>query len=208
MTGVAKFYKSKSIWIAGAIGLLLGVFIILAVRFFTYDAGHIHYHANFAVYINGQREQFKDSSYYEEETACKDGKNIVPADRAHMHDQINDVVHAHDHAVTWGQFFNNVGWTIGNDFIATRDRLYQNNDKSILHIVLNGQDLTGISSIANKVIVDRDKLLVDYGAADSQLQQEYNKIPSTAREHDEENDPASCSGPSTTTSSDRLHHLF
>ncbi|HSX17928.1 MAG TPA: hypothetical protein VLE51_01050 [Candidatus Saccharimonadales bacterium] len=205
-----KFFGRKNLkfWLAGIAGLVLGVLIILAIRFFTYNANHVHYHANFAVYIDGQREQFKGASYYEEETACKAGDNIAPADRAHMHDNINDVVHVHDRAVTWEQFFNNLGWSVGGDFIETRDTLYQNNDRSILHITLNGQDLTGISSIANKVIGDRDKLLLDYGPTDSQIKQEYNAIPSTAIQHDQENDPASCSGPTSTTFSDRLHHLF
>jgi hypothetical protein len=201
--------KFPRIWLIVAGAFLLGAIVILAVRFFTYDAGYTHYHANFVVYINGQREDFKNASYYEEETACKASSNMVPVDRAHMHDNTNDVVHVHDHAVTWGQFFSNLGWSVGRDFIETRDQTYQNSGSGVLHIFLNGQNLTGLTSIDNKVIGDRDKLLLSYGdISNADLQKEYNVIPSTALQHDEEKDPASCSGPSSTTISERLHHLF
>lgn len=199
----------SKIWLAAVGGLVLGALIILSIRFFAYNANHIHYHANFAVYLNGQSEQFKSPSYYEEETACKAEGSMTPQDRAHMHDAVNNVVHVHDNAVTWGQFFNNLGWSVGKDFIETRDRLYQNNGKAVLNVILNGQNLTGISSITNTVIGDQDQLLLSYGdIGNAQLQSEYQAIPNAAKAHDSENDPATCSGPGTTTFSERLHHLF
>jgi hypothetical protein len=205
--------KTSKIWLAVIGGLLLGAFIILSIRFFTYDAGYIHYHANFTVYVNGQQEEFRATNYYEEETACKADEHMTPEDRAHMHmhdEQIdNDVVHVHDHAATWGQFFENLGWVIGKDFIRTRDALYRNDDKNILHIILNNQDFTGIGSVTNRVINNEDKLLLSYGNVSSdELQKQFKSIPDTAREHNQEDDPASCSGPSKTTISDRLKNLF
>lgn len=201
--------RVSKVWLAAIAGLLLGALIILAVRFFTYDAGYVHYHANFAVYINGQQEKFKGSTYYEEEAACKAEVHMTPEDRVHMHDEVYDVVHVHDYAVSWGHFFENLGWSVGKDFIKTLDTLYQNNDDNTLHIMLNGQNLTGISSVTNQVIGDEDKLLLSFGDVSSdELQKAYKAIPDTAREHNQEDDPASCSGPSKTTTSDRLHNLF
>lgn len=206
--------KVPRFWLGATAGLLVGVLIVFAIRFATYDAGYVHYHANFAVYINGQREEFKGSTYYEEVTACKAAGEMTPEDRAHMHmeehdDDDNAVVHVHDNAATWGQFFENLGWVVGRDFIRTRDKLYQNNGSNILYIELNGQDLTGISSITNRVIGNEDRLLLSYGnLTNDQLQKQYNVIPKTAAKHNQENDPASCSGPSKTTISDRLKNLF
>ena len=202
-------WKISKVWLAGIAGLLIGALIILAIRFFTYDAGYVHYHANFAVYINGQQEQFKGSTYYEEETACKAESHMTPEDRVHMHDDVYDVIHVHDHAATWGHFFENLGWAVGKDFVKTRDTLYQNNNGNTLHIMLNGQNLTGISSVTNQVIGNEDKLLLGFGdVGNDELQKQFQAIPNTAREHNEEDDPASCSGPSKTTTSDRLKHLF
>ena len=206
---MSRRVKISRVWLAGIGGFLLGVIIILAIRFFTYDAGHIHYHANFGVYINGQQEQFKGPAYYEEETACKAETQMTHKGRVPMHDKIYDVVHVHDRAVTWGQFFENLGWSLGKDWLTSQDKIYASDRQSKLSIILNGQNMTGVSSITNSVIKDLDKLLVSYGSdGQDELQKRYAAISDTARQHDQEDDPASCSGPSTTTLSDRLHHIF
>lgn len=191
-------------------GLLLGMLVILGIRFFTYHPAHTHYHANFQVYINGQREMFKAPSYYEDVAACSAYENITPAERAHMHGSVNDVVHVHDHAVTWGQFFENLGWYIGDDFIKTKDgTLYVADGSSKLHIILNGQDYTDLTPITNTQIGDQDKLLVSFGdISDSTLKTEYNGITNNAKKSDETKDPASCSGDIAPTTSERLKHLF
>ncbi|HSX15965.1 MAG TPA: hypothetical protein VLF40_04195 [Candidatus Saccharimonadales bacterium] len=193
-------------------GLVLGALIVLAIRFATYTAPpQTHYHANFAVYLNGQREQFKDPSYYVDEAACDETGKIQPLERAHIHDNINSVIHVHDDGVTWGQFFENLGWYVGPDFVQTRSgTLYKADDTNKLHIVLNNDDLTGLGAITDRVIGDRDRLLVSYGdISDSQLQTEFKSVPSTAKHYDETKDPASCgAGAENVTTSDRLHHLF
>lgn len=201
--------KIPKIWLAAGAGFLIGILIVLAIRFITYDASHTHYHANFAVYINGQREEFKGPSYYEEVTACKQGDEMRPADRAHMHDNVNDVAHVHDRAVTWSQFFENLGWSIGKDFIVTPDKTYLNNAENRLQILINDQNLTGISSITNREIKNMDKLLLSYGSESyEELEKLYQNIPETAHEYNEQDDPAACAGASGTSLSERLKNLF
>jgi hypothetical protein len=92
----------------------------------------VHYHANFAVYINGQQEQFKGMKYYEETAAqtCTLEKIDDPAERAHMHDNVNNVVHVEDHLVTWGNFFQNLGWGLGDDYLKTADNVYPQRPRS------------------------------------------------------------------------------
>ena len=190
-------------------GLVVGALVILVIRLATYKLPTVHYHANFDVYINGQKELFKGPTYFEEESACKEGPNITPADRAHMHDGIGDVIHVHDRAVTWEQFFNNIGWSIGGDFLETRDTLYQSNGDNQLHIVLNGQNLTGLGSIADRTIGDKDRLLVDFGTtSQTALQKEFSAVPYTAAKYDTGSDPKTCTGQQPTTFHDRLTHLF
>lgn len=205
-----SLFSHKSAWLVA--GLLLGALLILGIRFVSYKpADHVHYHANFAVYINGVREQFKDPSYYEDVMACAPtGNNITPAERAHMHENINDAVHVHDHAVTWGQLFTNLGWSLGDNFIKTRTTMYTASDNSQLHIMLNGQDYTGLTPMTNTVIKDRDALLVSFGdIGNDTLQQEYTSISHTAHAYDVGKDPASCSaGSSHVTTGDRFKNLF
>jgi hypothetical protein len=203
------FAKSK--WFLFASGAVLGALIILGVRFVTYKPDVVHYHANFAVYINGQREEFKGPQYYQEVAACTVHGTIQPAQRAHMHDNINSVIHVHDHAVTWGQFFENLGWYIGPNFLETDDdTMYLTSDTNKLHIVLNNQDLTDLSPITNMVIRDQDRMLISYGNIDAAtVKTEYKSVPATAHHYDVTPDPMSCSGQmEKTTISDRLHHLF
>jgi hypothetical protein len=199
-------------WVILAGGILLGALALLAIRFATYSGPQqIHYHANFAVYINGQRETFTDPSYYTEITACTLGDKIQPEQRAHMHENINSLVHVHDDGTTWGQFFENLGWYVGPDFIQTRKgTLYKADGTSKLHIVLNGDDSTGLGPITDQVIGDRDRLLVSFGdISDKQLQQQFKSVPNTAQHYDETKDPASCAGAMHhVTLSERLHHLF
>jgi len=204
-----SFLTSK--WFLFAAGLLLGALIILVVRLATYTPPSTHYHANFALYINGQREEFKGPQYYEEVAACTSHGPIQPAQRAHMHDNINSVVHVHDDGVTWQQFFNNLGWTLAPNFIQdAQQKLYVEDDTNKLNVMLNGQNLTDLTNIANQTIRDRDRLLISYGDIDSRaLQTEYTSVPNTAKHYDETKDPASCAGQMQQASfSDRLHHLF
>ena len=193
------------------LGVLLGALVVLAIRFITYNVPQTHYHANFAVYLNGQRFAFKGPQYYEEVAACTAHGPIQPAQRAHMHDNVNSVIHVHDEGVTWQQFFNNISWTIGPNFIQTDDgTTYTENGDNKLNIMLNGQNLTDLTNIANQTIRDQDRLLISFGNIDDKtIQTEYNSVPDTAKHYDESNDPASCAGQmSHVTVSDRLHHLF
>lgn len=209
---ISKYFGfTKSRWFIGTSALILGAAIVLGVRFFTYKPDTTHYHANFALYINGQREQFKGPQYYEESTMCSEDTTMTPEGRAHMHDNVNDVVHVEDHADTWGQFFTNLGWNMGPDFIESPDgTMYQTSVNNQLHLTLNGQDYTGLGGVQNTVIRDQDKLLVSFGDESSAiLQQEYKAIPSTAHHYDVTQDPASCMGGHAAVSMyDRLTHLF
>ncbi|MBC7707747.1 hypothetical protein H7Y63_00810 [Polaromonas sp.] len=192
-------------------GLLLGTFVVLGIRFATYAPEHTHYHANFAVYINGQREAFKDPKYYQEVAICSSGRGItVPEARAHLHDADNSAIHVHDHAVTWGQFFNNIGWNIGSDFIQNADgTIYRADDANKLHIFINNQDYTDLTNLSNTVIKDKDRLLVSYGSQDdATLLKEAKAVSSSAAKYNASKDPAACASAETVTVKERLRHLF
>ncbi len=201
--------RRRYIFIAG---LLIATLCILGIRFVTYSKpAHTHYHANFSLFINGERTEFKASHYYEEVAACSAEGTLQPAQRAHMHDEINSVIHVHDDAVTWQQLFNNIGWTLGADFIVTDTRkMYLANETDKLNIVLNGQNLTDLTSIANQTIKDEDRLLLSFGNIDdATLAKEYKTVATTAHKYNITPDPASCAGAlDKVTFTDRLKHLF
>jgi hypothetical protein len=198
---------SKRTAVVGIGGVLVGALAILGIRFITYSPEQTHYHANFAVYINGQRELFKSPMYYEEVSgSCALGKDVKPAQRVHLHDEVADVVHVHDHAVTWGDLFMNLDWAVGKGFIRTPGHIYQADSTQRLTFVVNGQP---VDNIATTVINDEDRLLVDFGStSEKQLTDEFNRVAKTAHQYDIGKDPAACLGNAKPTASDRLKHLF
>lgn len=185
------FGRHKTMLVILFIGFLGGFLWLTGIRFFLAQPKETHYHANFAVYINGQREEFKDFTYYEEVAACTSAYVNNPKGRVHMHDAKNDVIHVHDTRVTYGNFFENIGWALGEDFIATRERVYQNDQTNQVTYILNGER---VDSIAPRVIGNLDRLLISYGPASADTNGQFASVARTAEEVNKYQDPASCGG--------------
>lgn len=187
-------------YIVVALGFVLGVVVFVGLRFALLPTDTVHYHANFAVFINGKREAFAGSQYYQEIASCN--QNTTPQGRVHMHANINHVVHVHDGVQTWAQFFNNLGWSLGDTLLSDGTNVYQDQTGGKLSFILNGQPAR---SIANEVIRDKDRLLISFGNEDvSALQQQFSQVESDAARYDANKDPAACAGPEKTSWQDRL----
>lgn len=204
-----KFLQNKRMLTVGLVGILSGALIILGIRFATYKPeDKVHYHANFAVYVNGEREQFKGMQYYEETaaTACTLKHVDSPKERAHLHGNVNDAVHVEDHLVTWSHFMQNLDWGLGDDYLKTADNIYTPNDQSKLTFILNGKT---VESIDDTIIGDKDKLLISYGdSTENDLQEQYKSVADTATEYNNSKDPAGCGANNEVKMSDRLRNLF
>lgn len=155
-------------WFIGAVCLIVGALAILGLRVAAYTPEEeVHYHANFAVYINGQREEFKAPNYYEEEAATACGVSeaaeaeTTPMSRVHMHGNVNDVVHVEDSRVTWGNFFTVLGWNVGPAYLATRDALNGNDGSSKVTYILNGKEIIDANSIVRYTYDDPTMNLQD-----------------------------------------------
>lgn len=208
---MAGRYKTllTSKWAYLIYGILLGALLILGIRYFTYHKDETHYHANFSVYIDGKREDFKNPQYYQEVRICDLHEQMTPQARTHMHNSENGVIHVHHDGVTWGQFFENLGWYVGPDFIRTTDKMYTEDEANKLNIVLNGDNLTGLSTITNEVIGDRDRLLVSFGEVDkAALDAQYKSVSNNAGRYNHQDDPASCGGSHEAPPAERLKHLL
>lgn len=193
-------------WSTG--GLLIGALAILGIRFATYQPERIHYHANFGVYINGQKQTF-DSPVYYLDGGCSMSGVVTPESRAHLTKGYDGVVHVQDQAVTWGQFFENLGWFVGDDFIKTSDGFYTTDGNNTLHILLNGQDYTGFGGITNFVINDQDKLLLSYGDdTKATLTSQYQSVPNTAAQDDGMASTSACGHTVKVTNRERWEHLL
>ncbi|GAC1391787.1 MAG: hypothetical protein NVSMB46_05560 [Candidatus Saccharimonadales bacterium] len=177
-----------------ALIVVLSIGGLLTVRFSILKNPGVHYHANFAVYIKGQKVAFDGPGYYQEVQVCS-ARNAEdnPQARVHMHDQNNHLIHIHSHGVTWSQFFTNLGYGMSDTLLSNDKDVYiDGTDGNKLTFMLNGKLL---NSIADKVIGDKDVLLVNYGNEDIAVLKDRTKaIPNDAAHADVTHDPSSCSG--------------
>lgn len=185
-----------------ALAFFMGAFWFFAIRFVTIQKKEVHYHANFAVFVDGERLPFDNFLYYEEVQSCFAGQGATPQTRVHMHDNVNHVVHVHDYAVTWGHFFANLGMTNGDIVFRDGANVYIDNDETDIKFVLNGEE---VSTTANRVIENEDTLLVSIGSpSDEDLQQQFAQITQDAGEYNEKEDPSNCAGGKPFTLTERF----
>lgn len=189
-----KIKMSKRFILAAVIGFVAGALWLVAVRFITYSPDIVHYHANFALYVNGERENFDNFTFYEEVASCGSDEDNNPKTRVHMHDNVSDVVHVHDAGSTWGHFFSNLGFSLSNSVLQTESGIYIDDADGgkRLRFILNGQESR---SIANQTIRSEDTLLITYGDESPEtLRERYEAIERSAGEYNQKSDPASCKG--------------
>ena len=175
-----------------SIFLLLTTAILSA--WLTPQAYRVHYHANMAVYINGQKWDFSLPKYMEETERCNVVKDVRPEDRIHLHEQNGETVHVHMAASTWGDLLNNLYWDIGNDRIMTDDgKEFRTGSGKNLYYIINGEQ--SLLSVANTPVKSEDQLLIYYGTGSFEevMKNIYPQVSNNAHEYNEKQDPASCS---------------
>lgn len=194
---------NKKLLVGMLAGFVLGVLWLVVVRVIAQDSDKVHYHANFALYINGEREEFDNFTFYEEVQSCSGDDAFNPRTRVHMHENVNHVAHIHDAGASWSHLFANLGFTLGNDVIKTDDGVFvDGQDGNELKFLLNG---VPTQDVANKLINSEDVLLVSYGdASAAEMHGEYDRITRDAAEYNRRDDPATCAGAENLTITDRL----
>ena len=183
---------AKGLWV----GMALGVFGLGAARFLGVPPPEApHFHANWAIYIDGERLGLSDQRYMEEVSSCAtvDGE-VTPQSRVHMHEGDHDVVHVHHLGATWGHLAGNLGIGLGEGYLILDDgmRIFDGEDGRFSYI-LNGRALT---SVHNQLIASEDRLLISYGfeSLDELGAGSFGRVATTAGAYNMREDPATCSG--------------
>ncbi len=193
MKQVKKLYKmvDKKVAVTVLIGAIFAFLLMTSARFIFKQPESVHFHANMAVFIDGKRESFAGPGYYEEVEACS--ATATPSGRTHLHMPDNNVVHVHDKNVTWGNFFENIGWAIGPDALVTPQQIYRSDDTKSLTFYLNGEKT---DDIFRTVIKSEDILVVSYGDGTADLAQQAEQVqkPTPASLANTQKDPAACRG--------------
>jgi hypothetical protein len=197
--------NKKRALIFTSLGIVIGFVFFVGLRAALQKDHSTHHHANFAVYINGQKEDFNNFTFYEEVQSCSADGHENPKHRVHMHNNKNHLVHVHDGGATWGHFFANLGYGLTNNSVKTDAGIFVDGaDGKELTFFLNRQP---VESLANRVIESGDTLLIDYGDA-AGIDTKYQQIPQDADEHNHKQDPSSCAGSGELTIKERVRRAF
>jgi hypothetical protein len=178
------------------VGVVAGVLGLAGFRFATVPPPAVtHHHANWALFVDGERVDLSDARYMEDVAACRaDPASIGPRDRVHLHDGNADVVHVHHPAATWGHLMTNLGFHLGPDFVVTADgeRHFAEGERT-LKFFRNGIQLP---ELHNEAIRSEDRVLITFGAesAAEALVTQFPRVADDAAEHNEKADPGACMG--------------
>jgi hypothetical protein len=178
------------------LGLVLGTVGYAAIRFVALPPLEmVHYHANWALWIDGARVDLTGDQYMEDVAACaSDPANIQAHGRVHMHEGNHDIAHVHHGGATWGHLLQNLGWGMGLDWLySDAGVLYRDGDGGRLTYVLNG---LVVPPVYDRVIQRGDRLLISFGSESPEdlLQNRFPDVKADAPEFDAGFDPAGCMG--------------
>jgi len=189
------------------VGVLIGLLLFSLFRFITYRPNHTtHYHANWQVWINGQQQTFPEPAFYQEVASCSINDDTDPLHRAHMHNNVYDVIHVHANGVTYTQFLENIHSAALPGYLVIGNNTYQNTADNKVSYILNGKLLDSLNGI---VIKPEDKLLINYGnEPEAELIARDKAIANKADDYNHKQDPASCSGDHATTVVDRINNII
>ena len=110
-----------------------------------------HIHADFAVYVNGQRISFNVSEYHE--------KN----DLTHIHlgnPEGDKTIHIHSTGITFGHFLRSLGMSLNSECFAMQSERFCNSPNASLKFYVNGENNP---EYGDYYMHDLDKLLISYG---------------------------------------------
>ena len=109
--------KQIYIGIPATLVFLVGVFFLTRWLITPPSKPSVHYHAGFVVFENNKKLDFSDSKYmYIEPCTSGDKTNDTPAqvqiEKAHLHDNIGDLIHIEQAGAIWQNLFTNMGFVM------------------------------------------------------------------------------------------------
>jgi len=125
----------------------------------------IHEHADFAVFIRGERLDFSDDRFVSTED-----KEL--SENVHIHNPRHTVVHIHRESTTWDEFFRSLGFQLNDPsllgvtpettFLKMPDgTTYSASTTETFKFYVNGVKVDGIASYN---ISDLDRVLISFGS--------------------------------------------
>ena len=132
----------------------------------------VHWHADFALYIRGERYDFNQPRFVSDE-------EDELSENVHIHNPRHHVVHVHREGTTWREFFGSIGFELTDQCLTTPEgeRLCTS-DTERLSFMLNGVRLDGLAFVD---ITDIDRALISFGSeTEAELLEQYAQVTDEA----------------------------
>ncbi len=129
-----------------------------------------HTHADFAVFVDGEKLDFSDEKYMSNEQ-----KHL--SQYLHLHDGLGSVIHRHKPGLALGEFLSSLGLTMEKDCMTLDSQQLCNDGKQRWKMVVNGGER---SLDPSYVFKDTDKILLTYGASDTLWENESQQVTDDA----------------------------
>ena len=138
----------------------------------SYLETEVHVHADFLVYLNGERLDLTGDQYQSKEG---DTQHFY----LHLHDNNGHVLHRHEEGYTFAQFFDSIGFAMTDEcFITDTGEEYCTDEGNVLRLYVNGEVHPHPTSY---IIQEEDNILLYYGEANEETIAEYlAEIPDDA----------------------------
>lgn len=166
----------KHISIVIAAGLFGAIASLFAVRQLVVSQPEplFHEHADFALFLNGQRFDFAQDVYMSVQPCVVRAEGGIPFayahegestdDFVHLHDMDGDVVHVHRAGITWHDFFDSLKMSFTDtSFVDDAGNTYEKNETHSFRFFVNGEE---VQTLANREIRDLDRVTITYGRND------------------------------------------
>ncbi len=130
-----------------------------------------HTHADFAVFVEGNRVDFSQEKYMSTDTEPRHPY-------AHVHDGNGNVMHRHKPGITIGDFFSSLNISLAADCFTldTGERFCNEGDKR-WRMFVNEQE---VPVNPTYVFQDLDQILLTYGVSDTEYKQQLRKLSDDA----------------------------
>lgn len=163
-------YAYTGIAVLAVLGLATGAYIFMPSGALGGSgsigpAGSSHHHADFAVFVNGEKIDFSQRQYQ------------VRDQRAHVEGGNGDVVHSHARGATFSYFIQTLGFDYNATYMKTPDNEYFENETHQVRMFVNRGDGWEEVEPRQFMFTGGDRILLVYGEyTESEIQSMQNGV--------------------------------
>jgi hypothetical protein len=139
-----------------------------------------HAHADFAVYISGERVDFAKAEYMSGSStgSLTDDEHLSHNPYYHLHDNNGEVIHRHKPGLALGEFFGSIGFTMASDcFTVPGGKPVCNEGAKTWKMYVNGTERPFDPGF---VFADEDRILLTYNASQADVQRQLSALSDDA----------------------------